>query len=277
MPQHALTSAEISLPRRPVPARVSERIAILAQDIELVGLTDNHAGEARMSPLAAVALAREQGVRTIVHVSCRDRNRLALRAQVIGAAALGCDGVLCLFGDSMEGVTRVRDMNVVDLISAVGDWSRPAQLVPGCVVNPFARDVGRELDLLRRKIGAGARFAQTQLIFDIPALIDFLERVRELGEIRIFASVGILRTREMADHYVSLPGVSLPEHVHRQIVKGGGIDLARELSGALALVEQVDALHVVPLGDERSAAEIAREFRRARPMAPRPSSGGGCS
>src|SRR2546423_11203368 len=81
MPLEALTSAEISLPPKPDALRVRERIAALAGSVDLVALTDNHAGEARMSPLAAVALAREQGVRTVVHISCRDRNRLALQSQ----------------------------------------------------------------------------------------------------------------------------------------------------------------------------------------------------
>src|ERR671926_646203 len=109
MPLAALTSAEISLPGAPDAVRVRERIAALADTVDLVGLTDNHAGEARMSPLAAVALPREQGVRTVVHVSCRDRNRMALQSQVIGAAALGSEGVLCLYGDPVDGTPRVKD------------------------------------------------------------------------------------------------------------------------------------------------------------------------
>jgi len=92
----ALTSAEISLPTEADGARVSDRIAVLADTVDAVGLTDNHAGQPRMSPLAAVALAREQGVGTIVHVSCRDRNRLALQSQVVGSAALGAEAVLCM-------------------------------------------------------------------------------------------------------------------------------------------------------------------------------------
>src|SRR5918912_150276 len=107
MPLSALTSAEISLPGAPDAIRVRDRIAALADTVDVVGLTDNHAGLARMSPLAAVALAREQGVATIVHVSCRDRNRLALRSQIVGAAALEAEGVLCLFGDPVAGVPRV--------------------------------------------------------------------------------------------------------------------------------------------------------------------------
>src|ERR1700704_1236509 len=125
MPLEALTSAEISLPPKPDALRVRERIAALADSVDLVALTDNHAGEARMSPLAAVALAREQGVRTVVHVSCRDRNRLALRSQVIAAAALGSEGVLCVQGDPAGDVPPVRDLKATELIAHVHEWAKP--------------------------------------------------------------------------------------------------------------------------------------------------------
>src|SRR5918911_5074054 len=128
MPLAALTSAEISLPGTPDALRVRERIAALADTVDLVGLTDNHAGQARMSPLAAVALAREQGVATVVHVSCRDRNRLALRAQIVGAAALGSDGVLCLYGDPVADVPRVKDMTTTRLLAEARSWAEPHDL-----------------------------------------------------------------------------------------------------------------------------------------------------
>src|SRR3954465_13523601 len=96
-----LTSAEISLPATPDALRVRELIAVLADTVDVVGLTDNHAGQPRMSPLATRALAREQRVGTIAHVSCRDRNRLALKSQVVGAAALGAEAVLCMQGGSV--------------------------------------------------------------------------------------------------------------------------------------------------------------------------------
>src|SRR3982751_5599194 len=125
MPATALTSAEISLPSTADAARVRERIATLADTVDLVALTDNHAGSPRMSPLAAVALAREQGVRTVVHVSCRDRNRLALQSQIVGAAALGSEGVLCLYGDPVDGVPHVHDLTTTSLIAEVKRWTAP--------------------------------------------------------------------------------------------------------------------------------------------------------
>src|ERR671933_1372220 len=153
MPLAALTSAEISLPGTPDALRVRERIAALADSVDLVGLTDNHAGQARMSPLAAVALAREQGVATVVHVSCRDRNRLALRSQVVGAAALGSEGILCLYGDPVPGVPRVRDYTTTRLLAEARGWAAPAELALGCVADPFP-DVEAQLALLGRKVAA---------------------------------------------------------------------------------------------------------------------------
>src|SRR3954453_5000432 len=88
MPLAALTSAEISLPTTPDPLRVRQRIATLAATIDLVALSESRAGEGRSAPLASGAPAREQGLMTVVHLPCRDRNRLALQSQVVGAAAL---------------------------------------------------------------------------------------------------------------------------------------------------------------------------------------------
>ena len=119
-----------------------------------------------MSPLAAVALAREQGVATVVHVSCRDRNRLALRSQVIGAAAPGSEGILCLYGD------RRRTCPGCATTPPPGCWPTPRG-GPSPTTRPSAAsptrsslDVEAELALLGRKAAAGADFVQTQMVFD---------------------------------------------------------------------------------------------------------------
>src|SRR3954470_15155451 len=227
MPLTALTSAEISLPGTPDAVRVRERIAALADTVDIVGLTDNHAGQARMSPLAAVALAREQGVATVVHVSCRDRNRLALRSQVVGAAALASEGVLCLYGDPVDDVPHVRDLTATGLIAEAKAWAAPHELAVGAVVNPFAPDLDRELRLLDRKLASGADFLQSQMVFDVPALEDFLDRAADaLAGARFFASVALLRSERMANRARRLPGCVLPEDAYRQIARGGGVELA---------------------------------------------------
>jgi methylenetetrahydrofolate reductase (NADPH) len=263
----ALTSAEISLPATPDATRVRERISILARHVDLVGLTDNHAGKPRMSPLAAVALAREQGVATVVHVSCRDRNRLALRSQVIGAAALGSEGVLCLYGDPVPGVPRVRDYTTTRLLAEAKEWAAPHDLALGCVADPFAVDDEAELALLGRKVAAGADFVQTQMVFDVDALGGFLDRAVEGGKLddcRVHASVPVIRTARMIDVLNQALPFQVPERAARQIAAGGGVDLAVETAVALAGLERVHALHVMSWGSEAAAGRVAAAFRAAR-------------
>jgi methylenetetrahydrofolate reductase (NADPH) len=267
MPIDALTSAEISLPATPDATRVRERIAILARHVDLVGLTDNHAGKPRMSPLAAVALAREQGVATVVHVSCRDRNRLALRSQVIGAAALGSEGVLCLYGDPVPGVPRVRDYTTTRLLAEAKAWAAPHDLALGCVADPFAVDGEAELALLGRKVAAGADFVQTQMVFEVDALATFLDRAVEGGKLddcRVHASVPVIRTPRMIDVLNQALPFEVPERIGRQVAAGGGIDLAVETAMALAGLERVHALHVMSWGSEEAAGRVAAAFRAAR-------------
>jgi methylenetetrahydrofolate reductase (NADPH) len=263
----ALTSAEISLPATPDATRVRERIAILARHVDLVGLTDNHAGKPRMSPLAAVALAREQGVATVVHVSCRDRNRLALRSQVVGAAALGSEGVLCLYGDPVPGVPRVRDYTTTRLLAEAKGWAAPHDLALGCVADPFAVDGEAELALLGRKVAAGADFVQTQMVFEVDALATFLDRAVEGGKLddcRVHASVPVIRTPRMIDVLNQALPFEVPERIGRQVAAGGGIDLAVETAMALAGLERVHALHVMSWGSEEAAGRVAAAFRAAR-------------
>ena len=269
MPLAALTSAEISLPSGPDALRVRERIAALADTVDLVGLTDNHAAQPRMSPLAAVALAREQGVATVVHVSCRDRNRLALQSQVVGAAALGSEGVLCLYGDPVGEVPRVRDLTATSLIGKAKRWAHPHDLAVGAVVNPFAPDLQRELRLLERKRAAGVDFLQSQMVFDLEALQRFIAAASDLlVGVRFYAGVGVLRTSRMADNVRRLPGCVLPASAERRIRAGGGVELAIELATALAAVPGVDALHVYPLGAEAQTRDVAAAFRSARGAPP---------
>jgi methylenetetrahydrofolate reductase (NADPH) len=267
MPIDALTSAEISLPATPDATRVRERIAILARHVDLVGLTDNHAGKPRMSPLAAVALAREQGVATVVHVSCRDRNRLALRSQVIGAAALGSEGLLCLYGDPVPGVPRVRDYTTTRLLAEAKAWAAPHELALGCVADPFAVDGEAELALLGRKVAAGADFVQTQMVFEVGALATFLDRAVEGGKLddcRVHASVPVIRTPRMIDVLNQALPFEVPERIGRQVAAGGGVDLAVETAMALAGLERVQALHVMSWGSEEAAGRVAAAFRATR-------------
>jgi len=232
-----------------------------------------------MSPLAAVALAREQGVATVVHVSCRDRNRLALRSQVVGAAALGSEGILCLYGDPVPDVPRVRDYTTTRLLADAKDWAAPAELALGCVADPFGPDREAELALLGRKVAAGADFVQTQMVFDPAGLASFLEQAAEggkLGDCRVHASAPVIRTARMVDILNQTLPCQIPERAAAQIAAGGGIDLAVETAMVLAGLDRVHALHVMSWGSEEQAGQVAAAFRAARGAPPeRPAVSGG--
>src|SRR5262249_29427795 len=165
----------------------------------------NTAGMAHMSGWAAAAILAREGVEPILHVACRDRNRLALQGDLLGAAALGVRNVLCLTGDHMvhgdhPGATPVFDLDSLQLVALAqvlrggrylsGREIRPApDLFPGAVENPFAPPYDFRPVRLLKKVEAGARFIQTQIIYNVERFEAFMEKVRDLGLDR---RVGIL-------------------------------------------------------------------------------------
>ncbi len=249
------------MPRHPTLAPVHRAAAQLSGVVSLVGLTDNHAGRPRLSPLAAVAACRERGLSPVVHLSTRDRNRLGLQQQAMGAAALGAAGVLVVRGD--PGPERaLGSMTVAELLREIPGWAAPGSLLRGVVVNPFA-DPARELRLLQRKLEAGVDFIQTQMIFDLPAFDRF--RIALAGivppEVALFASVGVIRSARSLDFVrSSLPHCPIPEPVAERLRKGAGPEVAAEMAAELGSRPGL-RLHVIPLGAERHAAAICQAFR----------------
>ncbi len=264
MPDTADCSVELSLPPRPDLARVARALDDLAPGVPVVGLTDNHAGRARLSPLAAIPACLRRGVRPVVHLSCRDRNRLGLRQQAVGAAALGASGILVVRGDPVEGQPRGAE-SVVEVLRRLPAWTAPLPCLRGAVVNPFV-PARREMRLLEAKVSAGVEFLQTQMVFDLDALDRFLERVDALvpAGVPIFASVGVLRSHRMLAFVRGrLTDCPIPEPAARRIERGEGVDVATELARAIGERPRL-RLHVIPLGAEASVRRIARAYRGAR-------------
>jgi 5,10-methylenetetrahydrofolate reductase len=113
----------------------------------------------------------------VVHVSCRDRNRLALQSQVVGATALGAEGVLCVHGDPVNDVPRVRDLTPTAPIRNVQGWAAPQSLAVGAVVNPFADDLDRELAPQRSALRAECRHAGIRRVAPAPRAMQHSPRV----------------------------------------------------------------------------------------------------
>lgn len=260
----AARSAELSMPRKAELLGVERALDQLVPAVGVVGLTDNHMSRPRLSPLAAIPACLSRGLLPIVHLSCRDRNRLGQQQQVMGAVALGALGVLVVRGD--RGVEPAGSgVSVVETLAAVPDWADPGALLRGVVANPFAPRV-RELRLLERKQRAGIDFIQTQMVFDLGLLDSFLAEARDVlaPQVAVFASIGLIRSRRSLDFVLrSLPDCPIPEHLVRRVAAGEGVEVGVELAAEIGRREGL-RLHLIPLGGERHAPLLSQAFSAAR-------------
>jgi 5,10-methylenetetrahydrofolate reductase len=227
---------------------------------QLVDVNDNPRARARMSGImAAVAIERLTGVETIPHLTPRDTTIAGLESLLLGAHAEGVRNVLAVTGDPPEagdypGTHTVYDVDSVGLVELIGklnrgeDWhgrsiDAPTSFFAGVAVNPTADDLALETDRFHRKVAAGARFAMTQLLFDLEPLEAFRERLGGSWPVPLLVGVWPIRTTEtLIRVHNEVPGVVVPEHVQeRYRAAGAG---AREVGLALGreLIEQAQAL-----------------------------------
>ena len=264
-------TAELECPRGASAANVERQARAYAPLVDAVNCTDNSAAVARMSPVAAAAIAARCGVAPLVQLTCRDRNRLALQSEILGAGAVGAAGIVAMWGDPPEtgnhpDARGVYDLQTLELIRAVralregrflsGDRVfSPPQLLAGAVVSPA--DDERAVENLHVKAEAGAALVQTQIGFDITTFSAWMGRVRAAGlhrRVRILAGVSPVRTLAVARFLdEQVPGVSLPPEVKRRLaaaadVEAEGIALAAERLCALRQIEGVAGAHIMTFG-----------------------------
>src|SRR5258708_8950972 len=204
---------EVSPPRGINPAPLLKRLSSLVGHVEAINLTDKALGKIKMSGLVFGASIKDRlGLPVVLNVSCRDRNRFALKSDLLGAAALGIDAIVALRGDKIppdaDGrVIPCHDLDPFEMLAMVADLNRgdtgegkaalkmlPA-LVAGAVANPNRKNIEREFELLGRKAAAGARFVITQPVFDVGAARTFIAKATEFG---IKTMLGILPVKREA-------------------------------------------------------------------------------
>src|SRR6266481_407762 len=190
---------EVSPPRGINPQSLLRRLGELAGHVDAINLTDNALGKVKMSGLVFGAAIKEHlKIPVVLNVSCRDRNRFALKSDLLGAAALGIDAVVALNGDKIPpgpdgSVVVSHDINAYGLLAMVASLNRgdtgegkPAlktlpALVAGAVANPNRKNIEREFELLERKAASGARFVITQPVFDAETGRRFVAKADSLG------------------------------------------------------------------------------------------------
>lgn len=245
--------------------------------IDAINVTDNQGANMRISPLAASALLLKSGVEPILQLTCRDRNRLAIQSDLLGAAALGIRNVLALTGDHIsfgdhKEARAVFDIDSVQLLecmkrleSGVDMSGKKLEGVPsffaGAAAAPEAEPFELTLFKLRKKAEAGARFFQTQAIFNPAKLIRFSEAVAPLG-VKTIAGILLLKSAAMANYINNnIPGLKIPEEIVQELADSSdpavtGLEIACRL--ARAVKAHADGVHIMAMGREEVIPEIVK-------------------
>ncbi len=276
-----VVTAELDPPRAPDLAPLLERAARFAPHVDAVNVTDGSLARVRMAGLfAAVAIRQRTGLEVVAHLTTRDRNRIAVQADLLGAAAWGLRTVLALSGDPPDRgdepeAKAAGDVDAEGLIRLVGalNGGRTASgreleggthLLVGCAANPGASDLEKELEKLARRVEAGARFVQTQPVFDAERAVRFAEAQRAMG-VPVLYGLLPLRDAERARYFSRIPGMQVPEPIIQRLERGGpdtGLEILAETARALA--PHARGIHLFPMGSARAvrtAAEAVAPWR----------------
>jgi 5,10-methylenetetrahydrofolate reductase len=268
--QFAVTT-ELSPPKGTDLSELFAKAAALKGHVQAINLTESHRARMSMEPKAVGRLLLERGIEPLIQVTARDRNRIAIQADLLGAAALGLENLVFMGGDSPQGgdhpdAKPVFDLTAADMVRAAaglrgghdmaGNQLKGApHFFIGAVANPAAPNFDAEVANTRRKLAAGAQFLQTQAIYD-PALLErFLDAVRPDG-VAILAGIIPLKSLKMARWlHGNVPGIVVTEQLFAELEAtppGGEISKGIEIAGRLiaALRSCCGGVHIMALGWE---------------------------
>lgn len=279
-------TAELNPPDTADPQAVYDAALVLSEVCDAINATDASGANVHMSSLGVCALLVRAGYEAVLQMSCRDRNRIALQGDLLGAAALGVKNVLCLTGDDVSAGDQpeakpVFDFDSMHLLRTAVIMRDQGKLLSGRTIdvrprvflgaaeNPFAPPLDWRPHRLAKKIEAGADFFQTQFVFDLGIFKQFMSRVRDLGlheRAYILAGVGPLKSPKAAEFMrTRVPGVRIPDAVVDRLKKTPkerwqeeGMRICIEIIERVREIEGVAGVHVMAYRQEEAVAEIVR-------------------
>jgi len=285
-------TAEIGPPRGANVGPVRRKAKMLRDWIDAANVTDNQSAVVRMASWAGCLVLKQEGVEPVMQLQCRDRNRIALQSDLLGAAALEIPNVLLLTGDHPRfgdhpDAKGVFDMDSIQLIWTARTMREQRKLLSGrdlkpapdffigAVENPFAPPLKWRAERLGKKVAAGARFCQTQFIFDVKIFREWMARVCDLGldeKCYVLAGVGPVRSLRALEHMRNeVPGMYVPDEVIRRLrgvpedkVAAEGLKLCSEIIAEVKEIPGVAGVHVMAFSWEDAIPEILERAGLAR-------------
>ena len=282
---HFAFTGEVGPPRGANVDALRDKIKPLKGMVDMANVTDNQTAMVRMSSWAASMICLEEGVEPNFQMVCRDRNRLAMQADILGAYAHGLRNMLCLSGDHQtfgdhpqaKGVFDIDSMQLISMVKKMRDEGKflggadidvPPQMFIGAAANPFAEPFEWRVHRLAKKIAAGADYVQTQCIYNMPKMREWVRQANEMGltdKVYILAGVTPMKSIGMARYMQKkVPGMDVPEELIKRLqgvdkknVADEGIKIACEQIEEFKEMKGVAGVHLMAIEWEHKVPEIA--------------------
>lgn len=271
-------TAELIPPRGIDASQFLSNAKALRGKVDAIIVPDNPRATMHMTSLAACKLMKDEGVEVIMTIACRDRNRLALQSDLLGAAALGINAILCVTGDhTMLGDHKeakpVFDVDSIQLLQMAASLCRekdmngnPLSGAPefllASTVNPFVNPLDLQLIKFEKKVEAGAKLFLTQALFDLEKFAGFMVHARK-HSIKVLAGIYVLTANDVVQYENhKLPGIFIPEAISKRVIEAEENDLNAGITIAVNLIKEIrssqlaDGIHLMAAKDKRVLFEV---------------------
>jgi len=276
-------TAEIGPPKGSDKNIIINKARILENFADAFNITDNQTAVVRMSSIAASKILLDNNVEPIMQITCRDRNRIAIQSDILGASALGIKNILCLTGDHQsfgnhpesKGVFDIDSIQLLQIVKNMCEkgifqngeiirFGKPKFFI-GAATNPFSDMINFSIDRLEKKIDAGVKFIQTQSVFNIDKFNEWFDIIKSRGierRVHILAGITPLKSKKMAHRMkYHVPGVDLPDYIYNRIEKSDddskeGFNISLELIKKIKKISGIKGIHITALFWEKIIPDL---------------------
>lgn len=283
--EHFVVTCELGPPQGAETTPLTEKTKAVRSFVDCCNLTDCTTAMVRLSSLASSLVVQSEGVEAIMQLTLRDRNRIGLQSDILGASALGIRNILCLYGDpptvgNEKEAKAVYDISTTDLISGIRKMRDTGELMGGgklthlpnvfigAAATPLKEDSSIRIANVAKKVEAGAQFIQTQPVFDLEVFEEFIGDMRASGltqNCKFIAGLMPIRSVKMAKHLKeNVHGIRLPDETLKRIEGSAspaqeGIKITNELVGELRRIRGVSGIHIMTVAWESVIPEIVEQ------------------